>query len=264
MNLQMISTQVNKIVDDVARFIAREHYVVTEKDIECKDLNSLVSYVDKEAERALMEAFSQLIPESGFITEESGEHHPNQAYRWIIDPLDGTSNFLHGIPIFSVSVALQYHEKTIFGVVHEVNKNEQFYAIEGVGAFMNGEPIRVLSHPNLSRSLVATGFPYQRFDTVESYLSVLSEFMQTSIGVRRMGSAAVDLAYTACGRFGGFFEANLNSWDVSAGAFIVEQAGGVVTDFNGGSDYLFGRQIVAGNPSISSIMLNVIQKYPLF
>lgn len=241
-------------------------YISTEAEkfdyllVEEKGLNDLVSYVDKTAEAKLVEGLQKLLPEAGFITEEGTATSTSEEYRWIIDPLDGTTNFTHGLPIFAISVALIHRETLQIGVVYELNRKEMFSAIKGEGAFLNGKRISVSGRKKLSEGLLATGFPYYDFEQMPSYLKILNEFMQSTHGLRRMGSAAVDLAYVACGRFEGFFEYNLNVWDVAAGCLLVTEAGGTVTDFNGGTDFLFGRQIIAGG-NVAAEMQRVIHKY---
>uniref|UniRef100_UPI003592FA45 inositol monophosphatase family protein n=1 Tax=Aquiflexum sp. TaxID=1872584 RepID=UPI003592FA45 len=170
-----------------------------------------------------------------------------KAYTWIIDPLDGTTNFIHGLPIFSVSIGLRYLDEIVIGVVYEINFHECFYAMKGHGAFCNGKPIKVSSVKSLSESLIATGFPYSAFSQIDAYLDVLKELMRKCHGVRRLGSAAIDLCYVACGRVEGFFEYDLKPYDVAAGALIVKEAGGAVNDFRQGDKYLFGKEILASN-----------------
>ena len=256
-----------KILDGVialslktGEFIRQERKTFSLDKMELKGLNDLVSYVDKEAEKMIVAGLEELLPEAGFVTEEGTASHEGEVWNWIIDPLDGTTNFIHGLPIFATSIALTRHGKLVLGVVYEVNKDECFAAIEGEQSTCNGKPISVSSCPDLDKSLMATGFPYYNFDKMPTYLDIINELMRNTHGLRRMGSAAVDLVYTACGRFEGFFEYNLNPWDVAAGALIVQEAGGTVTDFNGGGDYLFGRQIAAGNVTQPQ-MLRTIQRH---
>jgi myo-inositol-1(or 4)-monophosphatase len=231
-----------------------------QKRVEIKGKNDLVSYVDKEAEKMIVSKLQQLFPEAGFVTEEATVAQERAHYSWIIDPLDGTTNFIHGLPIFSVSIALMEANEVVLGVVYEVNRDECFYATKGGGAFCNDKPISVSDAPTIDKSLLATGFPYYNFEKLTEYLAILNELMKNTHGLRRMGSAAVDLAYVACGRYEGYFEYNLNPWDVAAGVLIVEEAGGKVTDFSGGRDFVFGRELVAAN-AIHTELLGVIQKF---
>lgn len=246
MNLEQILQPGIKLIKQVGDFIHQESLSFSTSSIEKKGFNDLVSYVDKQAEQQLVDGLKKILPEAGFITEEGTSTERGELYNWIIDPLDGTTNFTHGLPVYAVSVALMCGDKIVLGVVHEVNRQECFYAIEGGRAYCNEQEIRVSPIDQLGDSLLATGFPYYDFAQMDKYLKILNQFMQSTHGLRRMGSAAVDLAYVACGRFEGFFEYNLNAWDVAAGAFIVQQAGGKVTDFSGSNEYIFGREILAG------------------
>lgn len=259
MDLSNICQNANQLAERTARFIRQELGRVSAGQIEEKALNSLVSYVDKEAETQLVEGLSQLVPGSVFLTEEDTVVNQEGALRWIIDPLDGTTNFLYQLPVFSVSLALEREGEIVLGIVYEVNRQECFYAWQGGGAFLNGNPIRVSQRATLSESLLATGFPYYDYERTQAYLQVLGQLMQNSRGLRRFGSAAVDLAYVACGRFDGYFEYSLQPWDVAGGAFIVQQAGGTVSDFNGGNNWLHGQEMVAANGAISEAFLTLIK-----
>lgn len=250
---------------DVARragsFIAQERKVFTTSHIEYKGLHDLVSYVDKEAEKMIISELQQLLPEAGFIAEEGTAGYKNEQYAWIIDPLDGTTNFIQGIPVYSVSIGLRYNDELVAGVVYEVGQQECFYAWNEGGAYLNGNAITVSNQEDLHRCLLATGFPYTEFNQLDAYLDFLKWVMRNSRGVRRIGSAAVDLAYVACGRFDAFWEYDLKPWDVAAGALLVKEAGGSVCDFMGGNDYLFGRTIMASNPNIKDALLTNLSHY---
>lgn len=250
--------QLSSLIKEVGVFIRQQLKGFSAEMIEYKGKNNLVSYVDKEAERMLVEGCRALIPGSGFINEETGESVTDSAYRWIIDPLDGTTNFIHGLDCFAISVALQHREETILGYVYHVPNKEMFSAVKGKGAYLNGKKIKVSPAPKLEKALFATGFPYTQFGWIDEYMEVLKSIMRQSHGLRRMGSAAIDLVYVACGRFDGFFEFKLSPWDVAAGALIVQEAGGKVTDFKGGDDYLFGRQILATNGKVHPEALQLI------
>ncbi|MEM7110197.1 MAG: inositol monophosphatase family protein [Bacteroidota bacterium] len=244
---------------ETAGFIQTEAARFNKKNIELKGLNDLVSYVDKQAEQKLVSSCRSILPEAGFITEEGTDSTQGEMYNWIIDPLDGTTNFTHGLPIYAISIALMHRNEIVLGVVHEMNRNECFHAIQSEPAYCNDKVISISETEYLKDSLLATGFPYYNFDQMPQYLKILDAFMQRTHGLRRMGSAAVDLAYVACGRFEGFFEYNLNAWDVAAGAFIVQQAGGKITDFKGGDNYVFGREIIAGG-FVQSQMREIIKE----
>ncbi len=261
MDLKSIDLEVVDVCRTVARFIQTERENFDTTRVEQKEkFNNLVSYVDKESEKKLVTVLSKLLPQAGFITEEGTvEQSKSHEYNWIIDPLDGTTNFLHGLPVYAISIGLSYKQDIILGVVHDVVHNESFHAIKEGNAFCNDRVINVTPAKSLSESLLATGFPYFQFDKTEVYLDIIKTFLDKTHGIRRLGSAAMDLAYVASGRLDGFFEYNLNPWDVAAGTFIVQQAGGKVTDFSGGTNFLFGGELCASNANIHTEMLNVIR-----
>lgn len=259
MDLKGITTKVAEISKEVGLFILEECRKIETTDIEIKSQNSLVTYVDKTAEKKIIEALSSIIPEAGFIAEEGTTDKLGEEFNWIIDPLDGTTNFIHRIPTFCVSIALVKNNEIICGVIYEPNQDEMFTAWKNGGAFLNNNPIQVSTTDKLSESLLATGFPYYDYKRLEAYMDILKWLMHNSRGVRRIGSAAIDLAYVACGRFEAFYEYSLNPWDVAAGALIVEEAGGSVTDFQGGNNYLFGREIVATNKHMEDELLEKIK-----
>jgi len=253
-----VTHEVVELVKEVGKFIRHERTVFTQEAVEEKAFNNLVSYVDKEAEKMLIKGLSGIVEEAGFLAEEGTTVESESDWKWIIDPLDGTTNFVHGIPAYSISVALVHLDEIFFGVVYEITRDECFYAIKGKGAFLNGDAIKVSPAARLEQSLIATGFPYYEFGKMEAYLRILNSLMKQTHGLRRIGSAAVDLAYTACGRFEGFFEYNLNPWDVAAGILLVQEAGGFVSDFSGGKNFLFGREIIAAGP-VHPLLLNLIK-----
>jgi myo-inositol-1(or 4)-monophosphatase len=259
--LTQLLEQTQEIAKEVGSFIRKERQHFDVKKVEHKGFNDLVSYVDKEAERQIVDRLSMIFPEAGFITEEGTNSTQGEVYNWVIDPLDGTTNFIHNIPVFSVSIALMAKDELILGVVYEVNRHECFYAMKGGGAFCNDTRIKVSEAPSLAASLIATGFPYYNFDLIDKYLATMKSLMQKTHGLRRFGSAAVDLCYVASGRTEGFFEYNLNSYDVAAGALIVKEAGGSVTDFDGGNDFVFGRKIVASNGKIHRDFMEVLAEF---
>lgn len=259
--LSKLLEQTQDVAKKAGAFIRRERQHFDLGRVEHKAFNDLVSYVDKEAERQIVESLYKVFPEAGFITEEGTNTTLADEYNWVIDPLDGTTNFIHGIPIFAVSIALMKKDELVLGVVYEVNRHECFYAMKGGGAFCNDTPIRVSGAPTLSASLIATGFPYYNFALIDRYLNSMKSLMEKTHGLRRMGSAAVDLCYVAAGRTEGFFEYNLNSYDVAAGALIVQEAGGIVTDFSGGTEFVFGRKIVASNGYIHAEFRAALDEY---
>ena len=247
MDLQNISCQISELAKEVGCFIKEERSKITPDDVELKGKASLVTYVDKNAEKLIVEKLHQLIPEAGFITEEGTAGQHGEQWKWVVDPLDGTTNFIHGIFPHSVSIGLVKDDQPVAGVVYEIGQDELFYAWEGGGAWLNGKQIHVSKSTKHEDVLLATGFPYYNFEIIGRYLKLLEFFMLETRGMRRMGSAAVDLAYVACGRFDGFFEHALHPWDVAAGVILVKEAGGVISDFNGGNNFLYGKEIVAAN-----------------
>lgn len=261
MDLEKITSKVSALARFTGEFVRNAAANFSRESIQYKGLNDMVSYVDKETEIRLVEGLRKILPEAGFIAEEgTGELTDNQELAWIIDPVDGTTNYMHGIPVFAISIALMHHQKIVSGVVYEINRDECFAAWLGGGAYLNEKPIKVSSAKYLKDSLIATGFPYYDFDLMDNYINILKELMQNSHGLRRLGAAAVDLAYTACGRFEGFFEYNLKPWDVAAGTLIVQEAGGKVADFKGGDDFVFGRELIAGCRMFSELEA-LIQKH---
>ncbi len=227
-----------------------------------KGINQLVSFVDQESETQLMQGLSAIIPGSVFI----GEEHNAKATlgtdpTWIIDPLDGTTNYLHGLPVFSISVALWMNHALQVGYVYCPVWDDVYYAAKGQGAFKNETKLAVSNVGNPKNSLLATGFPYYEFSRTPAYLKLLEELMRSTHGLRRMGSAAIDLAFTAEGRFDGFYELGLAPWDVAAGALLVKEAGGVVSDFAGGDGFLFGQEIIASNLGLNAFLRDRIVFY---
>ncbi|MDB5151368.1 MAG: inositol monophosphatase [Mucilaginibacter sp.] len=261
MYLQNLANQVIEVSKEAGDFIRQERKSFDPDKIEYKGLNDLVSYVDKNAEKLIVTSLEKILPEAGFITEEKTRNKVADRYNWIIDPLDGTTNFIHGLPTYSVSIALKEYDELVFGVVYEINLDECFYAWKDAPACLNGKEIKVSNIPTVGSSLIATGFPYYDFGKQDTYIELFKDLMKSCHGLRRLGSAAVDLAYTACGRFEAFYEYNLNSWDIAAGVVIVRQAGGQVINFSGGDEVLNTRELLATNGKITAEMLEIIQKY---
>ncbi len=249
-DLAVILENAKPIVRETGVWIQSMVNNIGESDIQYKGTNDLVSFVDQTAETRLKAGLSAIFPEAGFVAEESASDYSEigDGYYWVIDPLDGTTNFLHRLPIYAVSVGLVFQKQAILGLIYEPNRDELFYAAKDLGAFLNEKPIRVSFQTSLNKSLLATGFPYYDFSYQDRYLALLKELMRSSHGLRRMGAAAIDLAYTACGRFEGFFEANLKPWDVAAGKIIIEEAGGKVTNFSGGEEVVFNGEIIGAGP----------------
>ncbi len=259
MDFEKICTAAREVVRNSVAFIRSSAENFNDASVEFKGFNDLVSHVDKESEQILVSGLKKLLPQSGFITEEATAGSAGEQFRWVIDPLDGTTNFVHGVPWYCVSVALMRDEEIVMGIVHEVNLDECFYSWHQAPAFLNGNEIRVSKRAKLADSLIVTGFPYTDFSRSKNYMEVFNYMMRNTHGIRRPGSAAADLAYVACGRFEAFYEYGLNAWDVAAGAFIVQQAGGKVTDFSGRNDFIFGKEIIATNAHVFSEFLDVVR-----
>jgi len=260
-DLKNICKEIEKAASETATFIMEESVGFDINRTEKKGFNDFVSYVDKGAEKMLVEKLSCLLPEAGFITEEGTSVKKGLIYSWVIDPLDGTTNFLHGLHPFAISIALMEYDEVIAGVVYEVSGNEIFTAWKDGGAWLNDQPIHVSKAATLADSLIATGFPYSDFDRLEAYMNCFTYFCKHTHGIRRLGSAAIDLAYLACGRFEVFYEYGLHQWDMAAGMLLVREAGGRVSDFSGNEKNLTGEEIVAANSSVYSEILEIVGKF---
>ena len=224
-----------------------------------KKTNDFVTEVDQKAEAAIIDVLQQAYPEYGILAEESGTQKDDAEFQWIIDPLDGTTNFLHGFPQFAVSIALKHKNRLETGVIYDPVTQELFTAARGEGAQLNGKKIRVSGHKGIEGALLGTGFPYHDQSYLDTYLETMKTLMAPAAGIRRPGSAALDLAWLAAGRIDGFWEFNLNAWDIAAGILIVREAGGIITDFAGNDDYLKSGDIIAASPKVFPEMLKVIE-----
>lgn len=261
MNLDKLLNDVCSISRTAGSFLKSEIHNISAKNIETKSEHDYVTYVDKASEKFIVDELSALFPEAGIIAEESHQQTTNKRYNWVIDPLDGTTNYIHGMAPYAVSIALTDNNKEILGVIYEVNLGECFSAHINSKAYLNNELIRVSETQELKSSFLATGFPSKDYSKLPEYIELLKAVMFDSQGVRRLGSAATDIAYVACGRFDMFYEYNLSPWDIAAGAIIVKQAGGKVSDFGGGNNYLFGKEIITSNGYIHKEFINLLQKY---
>lgn len=261
MDFLSISYEVKNIAHEAGKYIAQEAEKFKTSSVEYKDINNVVSYVDKTAESLIVDRLTLLLPEAGFITEEETATTSNlDGLNWIIDPLDGTANFIHGLPHYAVSIGLAKGSDILLGVIYHIPDDKMYWAVKGMGAFKEEVKLQVSGLDTFGQSLFAVGFPYYKFDHMHQYISILESLMQKTHGLRRFGSAALDLAYVAEGRFEGFFEYNLNSWDMAAGVLLVKEAGGLVTDFSGKEEYLFRGDVVAGG-AVHSELLKEIQRF---
>lgn len=252
-----------EVVKTAAAYVREQHENRKGLTIEVKGRQNFVTQVDKEAEKILVAGLSEVLPEAGFIAEEGTSNTRGDQYNWVIDPVDGTTNFIHGVFPFAISVGLTAHHEVVAGIVYEFGLDEFFYAWKGGGAWLNGSPIRVSEVPRVDQALIATGFPYTNFKYLEQFMRSMDYFMKNSHGLRRLGSAATDIAYVACGRYDGFYEYGLHPWDVAAGILLVQEAGGAVSDFAGQSNPLSGEHIVCSNLNTFSEFQSTIQEIML-
>lgn len=252
MNLAVIEQEVIEACLETGAFIHEESLRFDRSRIEQKEgFNNLVSYVDKESERRLVAALGKIVPGSGFLAEEGTSTKGTNAYRWIIDPLDGTTNFIHGFPVFSVSIAVKVRDQLEVGVVYDPCRQELYTATRGGGAQLDGRRIRVSAWPGLEGALIGTGFPYRsNVEWLPKYMPMLQAVMENTAGVRRPGSAALDLCYVAAGRLDGFWEFGLSSWDIAAGTLLIREAGGLATSLTPARDVLESGNIIAGSPRV--------------
>lgn len=226
--------------------------------IRSKTYNDFVSEVDQAAEQAIIETLQDAYPDHGFLGEESGHDRTDAENVWIIDPLDGTTNFLHGFPQYAVSIALMTNGQLTQAVVYDPNRNDLFTATKGRGAFLNDKRIRVSNRTKLQDSLVGTGFPFRDFSHLDTYMPMLRDMIRKASAIRRPGAAALDLAYVAAGWLDAFWEIGLSKWDIAAGALLIQEAGGIVGDFEGNETWLESGNIVAANPKVFAQMLQTL------
>lgn len=228
--------------------------------VQTKDRNDFVSEVDNQAEQEIISILRKAYPDHGILAEESGSTSGDD-YEWIIDPLDGTTNFLHGFPQFAVSIALRHKGRLEQGVVYDPMRQELFTATRGAGAMLNDKRIRVSKQKGLEGALLGTGFPFKAQQHLDAYLNMFRALFPQTAGIRRPGSAALDLAYVASGRLDGFWEIGLNTWDMAAGILIIQEAGGISSDFLGGHDFLESGNLVSGNPKVFAEILKAIRPH---
>ncbi len=240
-------------------FIVRKINKLPDLKVEVKARNDYVSDVDRQAEAHIIEDLLKSYPKHGILAEESGVIEGQEEYRWIIDPLDGTTNYLHGFPHYAVSIACEYQGRLTHGVIYDPFKQELFAASRGDGATLNNRRIRVSSLKTVDGALLATGFPFKHPDQLDDFLKSFKAFFGKASDIRRAGSAALDLAYVAAGRLDGYWESGLNAWDIGAGALIVREAGGLVTDYSGESGFMESGEVIAANPRMIGDMLRTLE-----
>jgi myo-inositol-1(or 4)-monophosphatase len=253
----MLNTAV-KAARKAGTIITRASFDIDKLTIRTKRQHDFVSEVDHAAEDAIISVLKDAYPDHGFLAEESGYKDKNAEFLWVIDPLDGTTNFLHGFPQYCVSIGLLHKGKPTQAVVLDPNRNELFTASKGAGAYLNDRRIRVSKTDKLDGALIGTGFPFKVIDHIDDYLRMLRNVMKTTSGVRRPGAAALDLAYVACGRTDGFWEIGLSPWDMCAGALLIREAGGLVGDLEGNEGFLDKGEIVAANSKLFGALLKLL------
>jgi myo-inositol-1(or 4)-monophosphatase len=263
MNLEKLCAEVRQLVLETGHFIKeeRKRFAEDENTVEVKGHSNFVTYVDKASEERLVNGLSLLLPESGFIAEEGTSTKVGDTYNWIIDPIDGTTNFIHGVSPYAISVALSRKNEMVMGVVYEISHGDMFYAWENSPAFMNGKEIHVSNGTQHSDSLVVTGFPYYDFGMLDEYIACMKYLMMHTRGIRRLGSAATDLCYVASGKFEAFWEYGLHPWDIAAGEFIIRRAGGKISDFDGNDEYMKSGNIIATNANYYANFYEIVHKY---
>jgi len=250
-----------KAAREAGRIINRASLDVNALSVTSKTFNDFVSEVDHAAEQAIIDTLKYAYPDHGFLGEESGESNTDAENVWIIDPLDGTTNFLHNFPQYCVSIALQQKGVLTQAVIYDPVHNDLFTATKGRGAFLNDKRIRVTNRTKLQDSLIGTGFPFRDFAHLDTYMAMLKDMIKKTTGIRRPGSAALDLAYVAAGYTDGFFEIGLSTWDIAAGGLLVQEAGGMVGDFEGNESWITTGNIVAGNPKVFAQILQVLRPH---
>lgn len=257
--LDILCKAVQQIAREAGDFLKEERKKFDLSKVEEKSAHNYVSYVDKESEQRLVAALSALMPEAGFLTEEETVVNTDKEYTWIIDPLDGTTNYIHDMAPYCVSIALRNRDELLLGVVYEICRDECFYAVKGGKSYLNGEVIRVSDCAEMKNAFIALGFPYQSKSYKPVALQLVDQLYGHSGGCRLLGSAAVELCYVACGRFEARVEAYLGAWDIAAGALILQQAGGKISDFDGGDNWITGREVIGSNGHLHEKILQLVQ-----
>lgn len=253
-SLNFAARLAQQVGDDIVRRSRRNLRISFKGEID------LVTKFDRDAQKKIVSALSREFPDHGILSEEDINRNPASSARWIIDPLDGTTNFAHGLPIWGISIGLELNDKVVLGIVYDPNRGETFSALRNAGAYLNGKKIEVSNTRKLDRSLLVTGFPYDIRRSERNNLRQFGEFAVRARAVRRLGSAALDLCYTACGRFDGYWEMKLSPWDQAAGSLILKEAGGKITDFRGRPFNIYGDEVLGTNGSIHRQMMDVLRK----
>lgn len=256
----MITQKVREISIETGRFLREERVSFKRERVEEKRSHDYVSYVDKESERRIVASLSAILPEAGFIAEEGSGYHGEEEYCWLVDPLDGTTNYIHNNAPYCVSIALRNKKELLVGVVYEVCRDECFWAWKGSKAYLNGEEIHVSDVSTMDSAFIALGFPYNYKVYKPMAVHLIEELYGNVGGLRLQGAAAAELCYIAAGRFEARIESNLGPWDIAAGSLILMQAGGRVTDFEGGDGFYSGNQVLASNGILHNELLNVLKK----
>lgn len=259
MNYETLCVQACEIIKEVGEYVRSAGKNLTWQQIETKGTNDFVTEIDKGAEKRLVTALSKLLPEAGFIAEEQTSTKIGETFNWIIDPIDGTTNFIHALPPFAISVALMQNKELVMGIVYEITRDECFYTWKNGKSYCNERKIQVSTTKTIDKALIITGFPYNDYSRMEAFERTMNYFMKHSHGLRLLGSAATDLAYVACGRADAFYEYALKPWDVAAGAIILQNAGGEVMNFSGGSDCIFSGELISCNGNLKEELLSVIK-----
>lgn len=261
-DLKSLTESVCRIAREAGHFLKEERKIFRREAVEVKHAHDYVSYVDKESEKRVIAALRELLPEAGFIAEEGSAVYKNEPYCWVVDPLDGTTNYIHDIAPYCVSIALRSKQELLLGVVYEPTRDECFYAWQGGGAYVNGERIHVSPVSSIEDALVVTELPYNTRQYARTGEHLIHQLYGKVVGIRMNGSAALALCYVAAGRFDAWLEAFIGKWDFSAAALMVLEAGGKVTDFYGSDHFLEGHHIIATNGPLHPVFLNLVKEMP--
>ncbi len=261
-DLKSLTESVCRIAREAGHFLKEERKIFRREAVEVKHAHDYVSYVDKESEKRVIAALRELLPEAGFIAEEGSAVYKNESYCWVVDPLDGTTNYIHDIAPYCVSIALRSKQELLLGVVYEPTRDECFYAWQGGGAYVNGERIHVSPVSSIEDALVVTELPYNTRQYARTGEHLIHQLYGKVVGIRMNGSAALALCYVAAGRFDAWLEAFIGKWDFSAAALMVLEAGGKVTDFYGSDHFLEGHHIIATNGPLHPVFLNLVKEMP--